>query len=119
MLADSAIPKRWARGWRFVFSAARLATDRTRPRATSKSKRQLISDLLNLRVRGINRFVEQFTEAVDVGQFNGTALDDRCRGTAPKTRARTEVSPPSRPSGWSVPVNYGWLATTVNPRSAA
>lgn len=45
-------------------------------RVTSNSKRQLISERLNLHSRGINRFVEKFTEAVDVGQFGGAALDE-------------------------------------------
>ena len=45
-------------------------------RATSKSKCQLVTEWLNLDRRGNNRFVKQFFEAVYVGQFGGTALDE-------------------------------------------
>ena len=55
------------------------------PRATSNSKRQLVSERLNLRSRGIKRFVEQFAEAVDGGQFGGTALD---KGAVARAAAR-------------------------------
>src|SRR5271166_3556234 len=65
-----------------------------RRRATSKPKHQLVIDWLSLDLRGISGFVEQFTEAVDVGQFGGTALDEGAvarGGARPTPRADATV----------------------------